>query len=88
MVFPARTDEAFGMVMAESMACGTPVIAYNHSALPEVISIGKTGYIVENIEDMISKVKDIPKIDRRNCRVHSMQKFDVTIIASQYLNLL
>jgi glycosyltransferase involved in cell wall biosynthesis len=88
MVFPARTDEAFGMVMAESMACGTPVIAYNHSALPEVISNGKTGYIVENIEDMISKVKDIPKIDRRNCRVYSMQKFDVTIIASQYLNLL
>jgi glycosyltransferase involved in cell wall biosynthesis len=87
MVFPARTDEAFGMVMAESMACGTPVIAYNHSALPEVVTDGKTGYIVGNIEDMISKVKDISRIDRRNCRVYAMHKFDVIIIVSQYLNL-
>lgn len=88
MIFPARTEEAFGMVMAESMACGTPVIAYNHSALPEVVSSGKTGYIVKNIEDMISMVKNIPGIDRRNCRVYAMEKFDVKIIASQYLNLL
>jgi glycosyltransferase involved in cell wall biosynthesis len=88
MLFPAHTEEAFGMVMAESMACGTPVIAYNHSALPEVVTNGITGYIVENLEDMISKVKDIPGIDRRNCRLYAMKKFDVTIIATQYLNLL
>jgi glycosyltransferase involved in cell wall biosynthesis len=87
MVFPARTHEAFGMVMAESMACGTPVIAYNHSALPEVVTDWETGYIVGNKEEMISKVKDIPVIDRRNCREYAMQKFDVRIIASQYLNL-
>lgn len=87
MLFPARTEEAFGMVMIESMACGTPVIAYNHSALPEVVTDGKTGYIVKSIEDMIFKVKDITAIDRRKCREYALQKFDVKIIASKYLNL-
>jgi glycosyltransferase involved in cell wall biosynthesis len=87
MLFPARTEEAFGMVMIESMACGTPVIAYNHSALPEVVTDGKTGYIVQNIEGMISKVKDLTAIDRRKCREYALQKFDVKIIASKYLNL-
>ncbi len=87
MLFPARTQEAFGMVMVEAMACGTPVIAYNHSSLPEVISDGITGFIVSDLEAMRLKIKDIPAIDRNKCRDYALCKFDVQLVASQYLNL-
>ena len=87
MLFPARTQEAFGMVMIEAMACGTPVIAYNHSALPEVVCDGENGYVVENIQEMISKINEISLIDRTKCRENALNKFDVKIVAAKYLNL-
>jgi glycosyltransferase involved in cell wall biosynthesis len=87
MLFPARTDEAFGMVMAEAMACGTPVIAYNHSAMPEVVTNSISGFIVENISEMKIAIEGINNIDRNDCRKFSESKFDVKIIANQYLTL-
>lgn len=87
MLFPVRTQEAFGMVMVESMACGTPVIAYNHSALPEVITTGVNGFIVNDIEEFQEAIKRIDIIDRRRCRTFSFEKFDVRVISQKYLSL-
>jgi glycosyltransferase involved in cell wall biosynthesis len=88
MLFPARTEEAFGMVMAEAMACGTPVLAYNHSAMPEVVTNGVNGFIVENIAEMETAIKKIESVDRASCRKFSESKFDIKIVASHYLSLL
>ena len=87
MLFPARTEEAFGMVMAESMACGTPVLAYNHAAMPEVVEDGKRGYIVNSLEEMKAKLQYIHLLDRTNCINTARILFDVKIVAQKYLDL-
>lgn len=87
MLFPARTDEAFGMVMVEAMACGTPVLAYGNAAIPEVIDEGCTGYICNTFEELKTKLNDINLIQRRKCQNISFSKYDVTFIATQYISL-
>ncbi len=87
MLFPARTAEAFGMVMAESMACGTPVLAYNLAAMPEVVTDGTTGFITEDKEEMKNAVSRIDNISREACYQNAFNSFDVKIIAQQYLSL-
>jgi len=87
MLFPLSGDEAFGLVMIEAMACGTPVIAFNHAAAPEVIDEGISGFIVNSEEDMLIAVEKIPLIDRNKCRQIAEQRFDVKVVAAAYLNL-
>lgn len=87
LLFPIEWNEPFGMVMVESMACGTPVIAFNKGSVEEVIIEGETGFIVENINHMITAVKNINKINRADCRAMAKNKFHVKIIAEQYLSL-
>lgn len=88
MIFPARTQEAFGMVMIEAMACGTPVIAYNHSAIPEVITDGVNGFISENIDEMKKQISYVSKLNRTKIRMVSERRFDVKVTALDYLNIL
>jgi len=75
------------MVMVEAMACGTPVIGFKRGSVPEVITEGKNGFIVENKEAMILALQKITTIDRAACREFAFSKFDVSIIAKHYLNL-
>jgi glycosyltransferase involved in cell wall biosynthesis len=87
MLFPINIREAFGMVMAEAMACGTPVIGFPHGAVPEVIVNNENGFVVNNKEEMIEAVKKIPSINRNVCRNHAVTRFDVSVLARQYLGL-
>ena len=87
LLFPIEWDEPFGMVMIESMACGTPVIGFKRGAVPEVITDGKNGLIVENKEGMIQALQKITTVDRPACRAFAFSKFDVSIITKHYLNL-
>lgn len=87
MLFPLSGDEAFGLVMIEAMACGTPVIAFNHAAAPEVVENGVTGFIVNNEAEMMDALSKISTIDRANCRKMAEEKFDVKVVALQYLQL-
>lgn len=87
MLFPARTGEAFGMVMAESMACGTPVLAYNYAAMPEVVTNGITGFIVENAEEMKQAIEKTGTLSRSTVRKVAETSFDVKGVAIKYLNL-
>ncbi len=57
LIFPVRWEEPFGLVMIEAMACGTPVVAYAHGSVPEVVSDGETGFIVENESEKSGKCK-------------------------------
>lgn len=88
MLFPARTEEAFGMVMVEAMACGTPVLAYGNAAIPEVVTEGVTGYILDTIEDMKRRINDLSKLNRKEVRLFSKKKFDVNVVAAHYLEIL
>lgn len=84
---PVTWPEPFGLVMAESMACGTPVLALNNGSIPEVIANGKTGYIENNINNLIKRVKDIKKIDRYACREHVEKNFSAKKMAEEYLSV-
>lgn len=86
-VHPVTWPEPFGLVMVESMACGTPVLALNDGSIPEVIWDGKTGYIEDNIGDLIMRVKDIEKIERKTCRTHVEKNFSAQKMAEGYLSV-
>lgn len=88
LLFPIEWDEPFGMVMVEAMACGTPVIGFKRGSVPEVISEGITGYQVSNQEEMINAIAKLDKIDRKTCRIEAEKRFDIHVIANDYLNLL
>ncbi len=80
-------DEPFGLSMVESMACGTPVIAFARGSIPEIVRHGKTGYVVEDIEGAINAVAAVTKIDRSICRADVKQRFTSTRMAHDYVGV-
>lgn len=87
LLFPIEWDEPFGMVMAEAMACGTPVIGFKRGSVPEVIEENVTGFIVNNKAEMLAAIPKIAGIDRANCRLAALTRFDVPVITKDYLAL-
>src|SRR5690606_202373 len=87
LLFPVDWPEPFGLVMIEAMACGTPVIGWRCGALPEVIDDGVTGYVVESELEAASAVARIDALDRRMVRRRFEQRFGVTRMAREYLNV-
>lgn len=68
LLFPSNMGEAFGLVALEAMACGTPVIALNDGAISEVVIHGKTGFICNDMEEMIDAIGKIDLIRNEDCR--------------------
>jgi glycosyltransferase involved in cell wall biosynthesis len=87
LLMPIDWPEPFGLVMIEAMACGTPVIAYRHGSVPEIIDDGVTGFIVENQEQAIAAARNIHRIDRHRCRKVFEQRFTDRVMARQYLDV-
>ncbi|MFY7899350.1 MAG: glycosyltransferase family 4 protein [Chitinophagaceae bacterium] len=87
-LFPIRWEEPFGIVMIESLACGTPVIANNIGSVPEIIENEKNGFICNSESEMIAAIQKIQKIDRKACRVVVEEKFSGESMVSAYLSLL
>lgn len=83
-LFPIQWEEPFGLVMIEAMSCGTPVVAFNHGAVSEVVVDGLTGYVIENTSQMIEAVKKIDNLDRRVCRTHVEENFTVEKMVEGY----
>ena len=86
-LFPIQWDEPFGLVLVESMACGTPVIAFNKGAVPEIVVDGETGFVVDSMNAMIEAVGRIDSIDPRECRRHVTINFSITSMACKYSEL-
>ena len=86
-LFPIQWGEPFGLVPVESMACGTPVIAFNRGAVPEIIVNKKTGFVVDSMDAMIEAVGLIDHIDPRVCRRHVRNHFSITCMTQKYLEL-
>ncbi len=86
-LFPIQWGEPFGLVMVESMACGTPVIAFNRGAVPEIIVDGKTGFVADSINAMAEAVRRIDLIDPHECRSHVQKHFSIANMARKYSEL-
>jgi len=75
LLVPIQWEEPFGLTMAEANAAGTPVIAFNRGAVPEVIKNNKTGFIVDNSAEMILAVGKLDTIKRHDCHEHAKRHF-------------
>ncbi len=84
-LFPIEWEEPFGLVMIESMACGTPVIAARHGAVPEVIEHGRGGIIVESYRDMPAALAEADRLDRRECRRSVEERFSSRRMVADYV---
>jgi glycosyltransferase involved in cell wall biosynthesis len=87
LLMPIDWPEPFGLVMLEAMACGTPVIAYRHGSVPEIIDEGITGCIVETQQQAIAAARAVHAIDRRRCREVFEERFAARVMARRYLEV-
>jgi glycosyltransferase involved in cell wall biosynthesis len=85
LLFPINWPEPFGLVMIESMACGTPVIAFKHGSVPEVIDYGDTGFIVKDVNEAAAKVREITSFNRLRCRTKFEERFSDIRMAQDYV---
>ncbi|MCL5407208.1 MAG: glycosyltransferase family 4 protein [Patescibacteria group bacterium] len=85
LLFTSDYPESFGMVPVEAMACGTPVATFRKGALPEVVKNGETGFVVDNVDEMINKIKNIQQISRQDCRQWVEKNFTLDRMVDEYL---
>jgi glycosyltransferase involved in cell wall biosynthesis len=76
-LFPIQWPEPFGLVMIESLAAGTPVIAFRRGSVPEVIEHGRTGFIVDTVDEMVDAARHIDEIDPQECRKAVEERFGI-----------
>ena len=87
LLFPIDYPEAFGLVLIEAMACGTPVIAYRRGGVPEIIDDGVTGFLVDDVMGAVQAVQRVPTLDRRRIRNAFEDRFTVGRVAREYMNI-
>ncbi len=86
-LFPLQWDEPFGMVVAESLAAGTPVLAYPRGSMPEIIQDGATGFLPRGEDEMVQAVAAVGTLDRRRCRRAVEERFSVVQMVENYERL-
>ena len=86
-LFPLQWDEPFGMAVAESMAAGTPVLAYPRGSMPELIKDGETGFLARDEDEMAQAIGSVEKLDRRRCREWIVKEFSVDRMIDGYENV-
>lgn len=86
-LFPIDWPEPFGLVMIESMACGTPVIAYANGSVPEIIEEGVSGFIVESQQEALNAISKLYTINRRVIRETFERRFSVNRMTNDYLSV-
>jgi glycosyltransferase involved in cell wall biosynthesis len=84
LLFPIDWPEPFGLVMAEALACGTPVVARRRGSVPEVVEHGVTGWIGETDEDLARACENLDSIDRAECRAAAERRFHPGVMADGY----
>jgi glycosyltransferase involved in cell wall biosynthesis len=87
LLFPIDWPEPFGLAMIESMACGTPVLAFNRGSVPEIIEDGTNGYMVSTVEEAIAKLDAVLALDRSKVRRHFEERFTADRMARDYVKL-
>jgi glycosyltransferase involved in cell wall biosynthesis len=84
-LFPIEWEEPFGLVMIESMACGTPVVATRYGAVPEVIVHGESGIIVDDFREMAAAIEEADRIDPLTCRAYVEERFSAERMVADYV---
>ncbi len=87
MVVPIRWNEPFGIVFAEALACGTPVISCPTGSLPEIVREGVDGFLIRSIEEGCEAVGKLPTIDRAACRRRAEDNYSPDVVVDRYLQL-
>jgi len=87
LLYPIQAGEPFGLVLAEAMACGTPVAALNRGAVSEVVDQGVTGMIFDDLEQMTHELPRVFTLDRRRVRERAVQRFGVARMVDEYLGV-
>jgi len=84
LIFPSRSEEPFGRVMTEAMACGTPVVALDRGAAPELVDNGVTGFVCKEPEELGAALQRAMQLDPQACRRHVKEKFGAEQLALGY----
>jgi glycosyltransferase involved in cell wall biosynthesis len=87
LLHPINFDEPFGLSVAEAMLCGTPVIAFNRGSMPELILNGKTGFLINTVNEAVESLQEIHKISRQVCRQWSSDQFSQEKMTKEYIRL-
>lgn len=87
LLHPINFAEPFGLSVVESMACGTPVIAFNRGSMPELIDSGSTGFLVDDVDEAVEAVGKIGAIDRKACRTAAEERFTADRMAAEYIKV-
>jgi len=88
LLFPIAWKEAFGVVMAESMACGTPVIAFPCGSVPEIIRDGVNGFIATDVPSAVLAVSRVAGLDRRQVRADCEARFSDRVLVDRLLSVI
>ena len=87
VLMPITWEEPFGLVLAESQACGTPVITFNRGAAAEIVKDGVTGFVVDSVDEMVAAVARVNEIGPMACRQHVERHFGRQAMAEGYLRV-
>jgi len=87
LLFPISWPEPFGLVMIESMACGTPVIAFNSGSVPEILEDGLTGFVVKDVEQAAAAVRRLNHLFRPSIRSRFEERFSAAAMAREYVRI-
>lgn len=81
-------EEPFGIVMAEALSCGVPILALNRGSVPEIVKDGFNGFRADTVDELVKKAADLHTIDQANCRQDALTRFSISSISKQYLDIL
>lgn len=87
LLFPIKRPEVCPMVIAESLACGTPVISTNINPLPELLTNKHVAFLSNNLLDLVSAAKNTDMFNRKECRNYALKNLDSQLMATKYLKL-
>jgi len=87
ILMPILWEEPFGIVMAEALACGTPVVGLRRGAVPEVVEDGVSGFVRDSVDELVEALNHLDQIDRAQCRARVEQCYSDTVVVDQYVRL-